>query len=297
MIKNKKRTTKYHIIILYDSISQENLEKIKRFNRKDIKIDTLRPSNAEFLLSIKKQHDHVSPAVLFKFAIPSEINYKKILYIDCDTIVMRDLSELYNTNIDNYYAGVVKDAYPVITGYNKKIGIPNYFNAGVMLFNIEKIIQDGIHDKLNSNEILNKTKENYYFEQDTYNIIFKDKVKYLHPKYNFIVDTWDKFGYEKYSQIIGISEQEGKALYEKSVIYHLAAPRKPWIYQDGLMRETWMKYYKSSPFYFMSVGYAICNKNNIKPVKNNNNKFFSIEKKKNRKNITFLGIKIKYKCK
>ena len=77
----------------------------------------------------------------------------------------------------------------------------------------------------------------------------------------------------------------------------LAAPRKPWIYKDGFMRKTWMKYYKSSPFYFMSVGYAICNKNNIKPVKSNNNKFFSIEKKKNRKNITFLGIKIKYKCK
>ena len=44
---------------------------------------------------------------LFMPAIFSQ--YDKMLYLDSDTIVCKDLSQLYNNDIDNFYAGVIKE--------------------------------------------------------------------------------------------------------------------------------------------------------------------------------------------
>lgn len=298
IIKNKHCKTRYHIIILHDSITEDNIKIFEKFNSKDIKIDIVRPSNADYLLSIKEQKNYISPAVLFKFAIPDILkSYDKILYIDGDSLIMDDLYELYNTNINEYYAGVVKDIHPIVTKENEKIGTKSYFNAGVMLLNIKKIINDGVHEKLNSEEILDMTRKFYFFEQDTYNVIFDSKIKFLHPKYNFIIESWNRYGLNTACEIFELNEKEGKRLYDSATIYHLASPEKPWIYKDGLMRKTWEKYYKSSPFSFMPIGNEVYFKDKSKDKFIE--KLFSIKNTNNKRHkcITILGLKIKIKAK
>jgi len=59
---------------------------------------------------------------------------KKILYLDCDIIVKSSISELYSTDISERYGAVVAEATSVPW---LPVAHP-YFNAGMLLFNLEK---------------------------------------------------------------------------------------------------------------------------------------------------------------
>ena len=90
-----------------------------------------------------------TPSALLKFKI-SEIlaNYDKIIYLDGDILVQKDLTELYNIDIDGYYVAAVDDTGKI---YHKKdvyAKYPNYFNSGVMLLNLKKCREDNISSKL-----------------------------------------------------------------------------------------------------------------------------------------------------
>ena len=82
--------------------------------------------------------------------LPKE--YDKCIYLDIDTIVNDDLSELFSIDIeDNYVAGVKAPGYHFPEDGNRKycerIGIPSinqYINSGVMLLNLKKIREDNL---------------------------------------------------------------------------------------------------------------------------------------------------------
>lgn len=70
--------------------------------------------------------------------LAKEIPKDKLLYIDCDTMVLDDIRILYDTDISDYEFAAALD-------YMGKFWIAkDYFNAGVMLFNITKCIETGL---------------------------------------------------------------------------------------------------------------------------------------------------------
>ena len=297
MIKNKNKNSHYNIYILHNKLPRKIQNQFQQLSSEDVSINFIEPENSKFLLSVKdkRENDYISAAVLFKFAIPQIFKeYDKILYLDGDTIINGDLSMLYNTDIKDNYAGVIKDIHPILSGAYKHLNIDTYFNAGIILYNISKILSDNIDEYLNSKEILEKTKKFFWFEQDTYNIVFNKNVKYLHPKYNFIIESWNKYGIKNSCKVFDISSKEGKSLYKNAIIYHLASEQKPWIYKNGLMRKSWEKYYKLSPFTSLPIEnkiYKYTNKNTLLQ------KIFSVKNSTNHKVVTIFGIKFKFRRK
>jgi lipopolysaccharide biosynthesis glycosyltransferase len=65
----------------------------------------------------------------------------KLLYLDADTIVMKDLSLLFSTNLGDNYCAWVKDRF------GRYLINPHYCNAGVILLNIPLLKKDGIFEK------------------------------------------------------------------------------------------------------------------------------------------------------
>ena len=299
LIKNKNEQNIYKIFVLYTDLSEENKNKFLEYNQTNVTVELIRPENSEYLLSVKqkRENDYVSPAVLFKFAIPKMFqNYEKVIYIDGDTLINGDLSDLYNTDIKDFYMGVVKDIHPIMIKAQERLNIETYFNAGVILYNIKKMLEDGIDEYLNSEEVLNKINDYFWFEQDTYNVLLNKKVKFLHPKYNFIVESWRRYGLNKSCKIFDIPKREGKLLFKNAIIFHLASELKPWVYQDGVMRDEWEKYYYSSPFTDLAIGTEL-----HKPKNTFLENIFSVKTEqksdKEYKVITILGIKLKIKVK
>ena len=55
--------------------------------------------------------NHASIANYYRLFIPIIFeNYTKLLYLDCDLLICRDVSQLYNTNLDGSMLGAINDA-------------------------------------------------------------------------------------------------------------------------------------------------------------------------------------------
>lgn len=65
----------------------------------------------------------------------------KILYLDIDMMVRKDIAELYNKDISEYEYAAVKEKY------GSKIIRYDYINAGMLLLNIKKIKETGLLEK------------------------------------------------------------------------------------------------------------------------------------------------------
>ena len=102
-------------------------------------------------------------------------NLDKILSIDCDTIVGKNVSELWDIPIDNYYYAGVRE--PMLSGREGNL----YINAGVTMCNLKKLREDGKDDEMI--EALN-TKRFYFVCQDVMNLCCKDKILQIPSMYN-----------------------------------------------------------------------------------------------------------------
>lgn len=99
----------------------------------------------------------------------------RVLLLDPDTIVCDDISPIWDTDINDYYFAAVKE-----TRNNTHTKIP-YFNAGVMLMNLDKLRNDHMDDI-----VINVINSKYYthMEQDVLNYICDTKILPLPSEYN-----------------------------------------------------------------------------------------------------------------
>src|SRR5574344_1489861 len=98
----------------------------------------------------------------------------KVLYIDADTLVKKDIGELYFIDINDVEFAGVRDFLGKFFIY------PNYINAGVLLFNLDKCKETGLFAKCRE---LVDTKKMSYPDQDALNKLIIKK-KFLHRRYN-----------------------------------------------------------------------------------------------------------------
>lgn len=90
---------------------------------------------------------------MYKFRIAEILkNLDKVLYVDGDVLFMKDISELYKTDIGDNYAVVTPESFMVaniIPNSCRRIGINHsiYFNSGLMLINLKKFREDSEKNK------------------------------------------------------------------------------------------------------------------------------------------------------
>lgn len=190
---------------------------------------------------------HVSPAAIIKFDIAEIFKDKdKILYLDSDILVRKDLEELYSIDIDDCYAGVVKDYKPLTYNPSQlvKLNLTHeaYFNSGVMLLNLKKLREDNIRNKLYTYRAHGI---NYFMDQDALNVVFEEKVKYIDLKYNVISSTIGALNKDKLSSYYALGNIKSKNdIYNDAVIIHLTTKYKPWAYVNVPYSSEWMAIYK-----------------------------------------------------
>lgn len=101
----------------------------------------------------------------------------KFIYLDTDTLINKDLEELFDIDISNYELGVVlEDIIMIDLGRLKQ----KHFNAGVLLVNLDKAKQNSMFDKA-IDYCLNK--KTILMDQDALNYCCTEKL-YLPEKFN-----------------------------------------------------------------------------------------------------------------
>ena len=129
---------------------------------------------------------HVSKACFLRLLIPILFPHlQRALYVDCDTLCLGDISELYNTVFnDNYIVACRGIAYS--DNQAKQLGIPYYTNSGVLLFNIPLMNKDNYFQQIKDKwkDSLGK-QEPYSADETIINWCFYDKIKLVNEKYNY----------------------------------------------------------------------------------------------------------------
>jgi len=176
--------------------------------------------------------------------LPKSLN--KILYLDCDMIVMTSLKELYTVNISGYYAAVVASALRVP---HLSVDYP-YFNSGMILFNLEKYRNENME-----NHAIQFGCEHHGLlwcaDQEILNYIFKGNVVYMPLKWNMMLykerfEAHWLWGFEKYPYT---DEELHEAETSPSIIHYVTV-RKPWLADsDHPHREIYWEYARKAPFY------------------------------------------------
>lgn len=138
-------------------------------------------------VSLSENHPDLSVATYYRILLPSLLpeNISRVLYLDCDVIVLRDISVLYNLNLENYGVAAVKDVTPGDDKHRRVMGLElddRAFCAGVLMINLEYWRVH--HSQQNMLEFLKKMSGKLVMEdQDMLNYEFHKKWFELPYKY------------------------------------------------------------------------------------------------------------------
>ena len=165
---------------------------------------------------------HISAATYIRFEVPSLLSkLDKVLYLDADLVVADDLSEFWNVDVTNHYVAAVEnpffDRYESL-GMDAKQG---YFNAGVLLMNLNRWRADDVKAKAIDFLKINK-RDCLMFDQDALNVVFKGLWLPVSLRWN--LQTSYLRGRKRLPKLMG----EIKAAYYHPGIVHYSSSSKPW---------------------------------------------------------------------
>ena len=213
--------------IICDNLSAYEKQCIKKIETDYCHINIIEIENP--FQNIDCHHRHVSKAALLKFNLPTIFkNLDKILYLDGDILVYKDLDKLFNINLENYYAAVVDDMTANKDGHAKLLGVDKYFNSGVMLLNLKKMREDDIPIKLIDYKIATQD-DISFMDQNAFNYVFCNNIKFISPNFNYMKPNYKKFSNKELSSYYNLSDDEFKEIQKNHAILHISNKNKPWI--------------------------------------------------------------------
>jgi lipopolysaccharide biosynthesis glycosyltransferase len=262
LLINKKQDTFYNIVILDDKISDENKKKFVWTQFKDIYELRFIPVNLPDAETTNSRSSWPVAIYAKYFICDLLLEIKKCIWIDSDTIILQDLSELYNTDLKSYCVGGVKSPdtnYNVATEEHHFLTRNKCFlkciNVGVLLLDLEALRNLG-----GGNYFLKETLDTIALfppktpvtEQDMLNKLLADNILYLPLKYNLYVENVNMPARAYYAFCFDRKTIEDAL--NSPVIVHYTF--KPWLYtnSDKLYAsmykkyyQIWNDYYKASP--------------------------------------------------
>lgn len=238
IIENSSPRYRYRMHVLHTDITVENQAMVKRMETSNCKISFVDVSDE--LKKIEKKislRDYYSATTYYRVFIADMFpEYDKVLYVDSDTVIREDIANLYQYNLGSNYLGAVRDQLVVQTDIygdyvEKVLGISRgaYFNAGVVLINCEQFRKK--HMLKQFIDLLNTYTFVVAQDQDYLNLLCKDNVLWLDPRWNV--------------QMIGSIPFEEEA--SKLVHYNLTP--KPWNNKDCRMGNYFWEYAKQTEKY------------------------------------------------
>ena len=238
ILENCSKDYFYHFHVLTTDLDKSYEEKLKKYESEDVKIEFI--SLRETLTKIKvKFHlrDYYSIETYYRFFIANMYpQYDKVLYMDCDIVVLGDIAELYNNDITNLYLAASQEEVmaevKVFGDYVEKaldVPVAEYFNAGIMVMNLAEFRKDNIEKKFF--EMINRFRFRVTQDEDYLNVLCKGKTKILDLGWNKTAFKNDKFD-DKNLKLI-----------------HYKINWKPWKNRNVLYEEYFWNYAKKTEFY------------------------------------------------
>jgi lipopolysaccharide biosynthesis glycosyltransferase len=189
------------VFALCIDVEEENMKKVLSLSNENHKIEIIDVNKYATIFEDVLSEWSISAYIrlIIDRVLPPEVN--KILYMDCDTIVVSSLKELFQTDLEGNVAGAVydkllpKEAKTLIQFDLNDI----YVNSGVMLIDVYKWKNDNIGQKC-IDYLKNMPGAKSLPDQNAINVVLKNQIKLLPLRYN--VDGLTSFLPQKYCRKI-----------------------------------------------------------------------------------------------
>lgn len=249
MLENKKESTylDFHIMIS-GQVSEENrnrLTKLKRIYKGcSVQLINLRDKFSTAYAGT----GNFQGAAYYRLLLPSILSgYDKVLYLDGDIIVRKDLWEMYSMDLQDNYIAAIKDMGQWMWAgqdYAYRLGIKDirqYINSGILVMNLRKMRKDNMEKKFSDFIPELESRRLMYPDQDVLNAICYDKIKFISPEYN----AMQHLAFINDAQGIYDSQEWERARTDPAII-HYAGGDKPWKGCECRFYDEWDKYRKIS---------------------------------------------------
>lgn len=225
-----------------DTLTAKNRERL-------IRVATQKGNRVEFHFLDKAMWDEYKEqtagftiGTLFRVMLPELLpNVEKIIYLDADLLVNRDIKELWDTNIEEYCLAAVPD-YGVVHGYGYPLAVQKgeveaekYFNAGVLYLNLRRVRGKGNMCQM----VLNYLKDHRGSkvpDQDALNSLYGTETILLDDSWNtFVMPLRDNINYKLVNRVYHFAGTR-LTLYSLSELdgaYYETIMRTPWKDEEG----------------------------------------------------------------
>lgn len=207
------------------------------------------------------KHGHFRTETYYRLLAPELLNnVKKAVYLDSDLVVLRDIAELFDTDVDGYLLAATQDAdtigqalgyEPTVATYlTDVVGLPSpldYLQAGVLVMNLEEFRR-----QCTSAELIDLAASRHWqwLDQDVLNHVVRGHYKRVPMCWNTLMD-WQGL---RRTHIIGAAPVDVRKAYEEArktpAIVHYAGPDdRPWVNPDADMGEFFWAFASECPYY------------------------------------------------
>lgn len=241
LVLNSNEGTFYDIYILIDNSFGKKKEVEKSLERFEGRLKIEFINVGKRFEKVYLRYDIISSPTYFRLALPELLKEDKCIYLDVDTIICRDLGQLYEVNLaSKYIAGIKAPCFHIREDneqYCKQARLPSmnqYINAGVLLLNLEEMRK---HDL--ASMFMDYLKYDMECQdQDIINSCCYGKIKILPFRYN-VMTKYAEWGLADYKGCY--SKIELIDAWNNPCIIHYADRIKPWNLVGSCMGEFWWR--------------------------------------------------------
>ena len=263
LLMNNKSMDRIRLFCVIDSVSKENIDKLRitvaDFAREIVLIDATDVNNILEKLGVPQYRGSYATHYrkFFHLFLPEDVH--RLLYIDSDSIVPGDLSDLATKDFMEKCVMVSLDTlgqrYKELLGFQPE---ETYFNAGVTFIDVDAWKERKYAERL-IDHITNIRSSYCNPDQDLFNLVVKDDTLTIGPEYNFqpVHRVYsDKLYFRNYPRIGYYSSEEIEYARQNPKIIHAYRymGEFPWhkgnvhpdndIFDSYLERSLWSDYEK-----------------------------------------------------
>lgn len=226
VVYNADKGYHFHFYILNNGIDEDCKQKITSITNFPITFYQIKEDDFQIFRQITT-HKYITLPTYYRLKMASYFsNLDKIIYLDCDTIINTSLSKLNNIDISDYLLAGVQDIKKSVVEKN-----PTYVNAGVLVFNLEKMRKEHIEEKFF--EYSKKHFAEICGDQEIINEVCRGRIKLLDSLWNVQTGNFtNRSNFTKHPYII-----------------HYVSKQKPWDFGSfSYNKHFYFKYLQKSPW-------------------------------------------------
>lgn len=258
IIQTKKATSKIRANIIVKTSDKLKYELIKKIEQDDFTINIIYSDEAQIdnlNVSPRETFCVATTSALLKFFIPDFCkDCEKVIYLDGDILVRKDLAELYKTDVSNAYGAAVIDSGKLYSKRQIVLDTENYFNSGVMVLNIPKmrtVVNELVKEKQHQ-------QDKSLMDQDVFNNVIGKNMIMLPIKFNFLYTNLarrnDKNIIKNLNVLYNTNYLNLREIYYDSYVLHFSSKDKPWLTTDAPMARKWYECFQMMKEYLKDKG-------------------------------------------